>query len=93
MKYKFLALAPLLAVVASTAFAAGPDDSVQQPQLRQISARCDTNAGLTALFNPACDGTQTAVPVSAEVVLPKAKLRTVKAKRITQMPWQIGIFQ
>lgn len=93
MQYRLIGLAPLLAVMASTAFAAGPDDILQNPQPRTASSHCDTNGAQDLVFNAACNSAQKPVRVVAEIVQPKARLRPANAKRITRMPWQTGIFQ
>ena len=91
MRNKILGLAPLLAIAASAAFAAGPDDTAQNPRTREMATLCAAaKAGL--VFNAACDATQK--PVRVRVDAPERKRqRPPNAKRITRMPWQIGIFQ
>lgn len=93
MQYKLIGLAPLLVVMASTAFAAGPDETTKNQQPRTVSSHCDTSGAQDLVFNAACDQTQKPVRVAVETTQPKARLRSANAKRITRMPWQTGIFQ
>lgn len=93
MQYKLIAIAPLLAVVASAAFAAGPDDANQKPGLRESASHCDSGATQDLVFNARCGAAQRPVQVAVETVEQKVRLRPTQAKRITQMPWQTGIFQ
>lgn len=79
--------------MATTAFAAGPDDTIKNPQPRTASSHCDTRGAQDLVFNAACTPTQKPVRVVAETLQPKARLRPANAKRITRMPWQTGIFQ
>ena len=93
MPYKLIGLAPLLAMAASAAFAAGPDDTQANLRLTKAAAHCDTSGTQDLVFNAACAPAQRAVRVAVETTEPKVRLRAPQAKRITQMPWQTGIFQ
>ncbi len=93
MQYKFIALAPLLVVVASATFAAGPDDANQKPGVRGTVSHCDTAGAQDLVFNAACGTAQNPVQVAVETTEQKVRLRPTQAKRITRMPWQTGIFQ
>jgi hypothetical protein len=92
MQYKFLALAPVLAVIASSAFAAGPDENTQQPAADATAARCQTAGAQDLAFSAACAKMQKPLRVAVDR-LPKVQARPANAKRITRMPWQIGVFQ
>ena len=93
MQYKLIGLVPLLAVVASAAFAAGPDDNNQATRLGKSLAHCDSSGNQDLVFNARCGSAQKPVQVAAEVNLRKPRTAEQKAKKITRMPWQIGIYQ
>lgn len=93
MQYKLIGLAPLFAVVASVAFAAGPDDSHQTPLQEKSTDHCDRSGAQDLVFGAACGPVQRSVRVAAKSAEPKARLPAPQVKRITRMPWQTGIFQ
>jgi hypothetical protein len=93
MQSKFLTLAPLLVVMAGTAFADGADDKTQAPPSREMAVLCaDTGTGTDLVLNAACKNVRKPLRVAVGSAEPKLR-RHPHAKRITRMPWQIGIFQ
>lgn len=93
MQYKLIGLVPLLAVMASAAFAAGPEDNVQTTRQGKAVAHCDSTGAQGLVFNSACGAVQKPVQVAAEANPRKARMIAQKTKKITRMPWQTGIFQ
>ena len=93
MQYKLIAIAPLLAVVASAAFAAGPEDTNLKPGQHEAASHCDAGATQDLVFNARCGAGQRPVRVAVKTLEQKTRLQPTQAKRITQLPWQTGIFQ
>jgi hypothetical protein len=93
MQYKHLYLAPILALVASTAFAQAKGEPFQMPRSQAVQVRCNVDADQSVILPVGCNRSQTAVRVAEKIAPIRSRKAVVQVKRITRMPWQIGIFQ
>lgn len=93
MQFKHIGLVPVFVLMASTAFAAGSDENTNTNGLTLVDARCASGDDLATIFMPPCGKSQGNQRV-ATIAKPLKAARTVaRIKKLTEMPWQIGIFQ
>lgn len=93
MQFKHIVLVPVFVVMASAAVAAGADENTKINGLTLVDARCARADDLATLFLPPCDQPSD-VQRAASVLKPlKADRNGTQARKLTKMPWQIGIFQ
>lgn len=93
MQFKHLGLASVFLLAASSAFAAGPDKNTNAEGLTLVDARCASADDLSVLFMPPCGNAKANQRVAATLQPLKATRNVSRAKKLTEMPWQIGIFQ
>ena len=84
---------PVFALLATTAFAAGPDENTNTNGLVLVDARCASSDDLATIFMPPCGKANTNQRVATIAKPLKADRGASRTKRLTEMPWQIGIFQ
>ncbi len=93
MQFKHFGLVPVFALMASTAFAAGSDDNANTNGLTLVDARCASGDDLATIFMPPCGKAQNNQRVASSAKALKADRGVARTKKLTEMPWQIGIFQ
>lgn len=93
MQFKYFGLVPVFALMATTAFAAGSDENANANGLTLVDARCASGDDLATIFMPPCGNTKTNQRVATIAKPLKADRNAARSKKLTEMPWQIGIFQ
>lgn len=93
MQFKHFGLVPVFALMATTAFAAGSDENTNSNDLVLADARCASGDDLATIFMPLCGKAKTGDRVATVAKPLKADRNAARAKKLTEMPWQIGIFQ
>lgn len=93
MQFKLFGLVPVIALMASTAVAAGSDENSTIDGLVLADARCASGDDLATIFMPPCGKAQTGQRVATIAKPLKAERNVSRTKKLTEMPWQIGIFQ
>ena len=93
MQFKYFGLVPVFALMATTAFAAGSDENANANGLTLVDARCASGDDLATIFMPPCGNAKTNQRVASSTKPLKADRSAARSKKLTEMPWQIGIFQ
>jgi len=93
MQFKHFGLVPVFALLATTAFAAGSDENTNTNGLTLVDARCASSDDLATIFMPPCGTTKSNQRVATIAKPLKAERNVSRTKKLTEMPWQIGIFQ
>ena len=93
MQFRQFGIVPVFVLLATSAFAAGSDENANNNGLVLVDARCASADDLATIFMPPCGNDQTGQRVATMAKPLKADRTAVRAKKLTKMPWQIGIFQ
>ena len=93
MQFKHFGLVPVFALMATAAFAAGSDENTKTDGLVLVDARCASGDDLATILMPPCGNTKTGQRVATVAKPLKTDRNAPRTKQLTEMPWQIGIFQ
>ena len=93
MQFKHFGLVPVFALLATTAFGAGSDDTTNTTGVTLVDARCASSDDLATIFMPPCGKAKSNQRVATIAKPLKAERNVARTKKLTAMPWQIGIFQ
>ena len=93
MQFKHSLFVPVFALMTSTAMAAGSDENSNVIGLTLVDVRCVSADDLATVFMVPCDSARGSQRVATVAKPPKADRSIARTKKLTEMPWQIGIFQ
>ena len=93
MQFKHFVLVPVFALLATTAFAAGSDENANINGLTLVDARCASGDDLATIFMPPCGNATGSQRVTTVANPLNGDRNAARPKKLTEMPWQIGIFQ